>query len=114
MIKRSAYLLLIVALVYSCTKEKSSNIVTKPYVPPGTYLLFDADQSYNSGQSQVPSLFTAIYYSNIDGTGITRVTPYESNRYSYRPSWYPDGTKILYTRGDQADTDRRLCSIDLK
>jgi len=114
MSKRSTYLLLVIvlALVYSCKKEQSK-VPTKEYVPPGTYLLFDADQEFNTGQSEFPSLYTSIYYSNLDGTGITRITPIEHDRYSYRASWSPDGTQVLYTRGDHADTDRRLCKIDI-
>jgi Tol biopolymer transport system component len=113
--KKSTYLLLIVvlALVYSCKKDSSNNIVTKPFLAPGKYLLFDADEAFNMGQSAFPSLYTSIYYANLDGTGITRITPVEPAYYSYRASWSPDGTQIIYTRGDFADTARGLCTIDI-
>ncbi|MDB5143473.1 MAG: hypothetical protein JWQ66_2186 [Mucilaginibacter sp.] len=113
--KKSTYLLLIVvlALVYSCKKDSSSNIVTKPFLPPGKYLLFDADQAFNNGLSGFPSLYTSIYYANLDGSGITRITPFEGTYYSYRASFSPDGTQIIYTRGDLADTGRGICIIDL-
>ncbi len=113
--KKSTYLLLIVvlALVYSCKKDSSNKIVTKPFLAPGKYLLFDADEAFNMGQSVSPSLYTSIYYANLDGSGITRITPAEPTYYSYRASWSPDGTQIIYTRGDLADTARGLCTIDI-
>lgn len=113
--KRSTYLLLIVvlALVYTCKKDSSNNIVTKPFLSSGKYLLFDADESFNMGQSATPSPYTSIYYANLDGSGITRITPVEPAYYSYRASWAPDGTQIIYTRGDFADTARGLCTIDI-
>jgi Tol biopolymer transport system component len=115
MYKKLTFTLLIsaLALLWSCKKESSNKIIEKPYLPPGKYLLFDADEAFNLGQSSAPSLYTSIYYANLDGTGITRITPVEPNYYSYRASWSPDGTQILYTRGDLADTARGICTIDI-
>jgi Tol biopolymer transport system component len=116
MYKKLTFTLLIgaLALLWSCKKDSSSNkIIERPYLPPGKYLLFDADEAFNTGRSSFPSLYTSIYYANLDGTGITRITPIEPTYYSYRASWSPDGTQILYTRGDYADTSRGICTIDI-
>ncbi|HEY8999770.1 MAG TPA: hypothetical protein VIM89_00360 [Mucilaginibacter sp.] len=113
--KRLMFALLIAApaLMYSCKKDTSGQIATKPYLPPGKYILFDADQAFNLGQSTFPSLYTSIYYANLDGSQITRITPVEPTYYSYRASWSPDGTQVVYTRGDYADTSRGICIIDI-
>ncbi len=107
------WLIAALALLCTCKKDTSNQIVTKPYLPPGKYLLFDSDQQFNNGLSGFPSLYTSIYYANLDGTGITRITPFEGTYYSYRASFSPDGTQIVYTRGDLADTGRGICIIDI-
>ena len=116
--KRSACWLgvVVLALLFSCKKENASPPLITPAILPGApskYLLFDADEAFNRGQSAYPSAYTSIYYSNLDGSDITRVTPNDPGYYCYRATWSPDGTHILYIRGEQTDTDRRLCSIDV-
>lgn len=113
--KRLTYLVgvVVLALLYSCSKQTATKIVTKPFLPPGKYLLFDADEAFNLGQSAAPSLYTSIFYANLDGSAVTRITPVEPTYYSYRASWSPDGTQIVYTRGDYADTARGICTIDI-
>lgn len=79
---------------------------------PEKYLLFDADQAFNNGLSPAPG-YTAIYYANINGSNITRITPNDPAYYCYHPKWSPNGQFVLYVRNDAADTDRRLCTIDI-
>jgi Tol biopolymer transport system component len=103
-----------VTLFFSCKKEHTTNPqITISTLYPDKYLLFDADQAFNNGLSSVPSPYTAIYYANLDGLTITRITPNDPGYYCYRPSWAPNGQYVLYIRGDAADTDRRLCVIDI-
>lgn len=101
-----------ISLFISCKKEAAdSTAITDVYL--GKYLLFDADEAFNSGQSAYPSPFTSIYYSNLDGTGITKVTGADIGYYSYRPSWSPDGKQVVYIRGNQSDSDRSICIVDI-
>ena len=107
---------LIIALLFlNCCKKanQKDNVtsITGPYA--GKYLLFDADEAFNTGQSVYPSPYTSIYYANIDGSGITRVTGVDSGYYSYRPSWSPDGKQIVFIRGNQSDSYRAACIIDV-
>jgi TolB protein len=116
MYKKLTYLLFAaaLALLCSCKKDPPVKIITNTTPPSsGKYLLFDADEAFNIGLSAIPSLYTSIYYSNLDGTNITRITPVEPAYYSYRPSWSPDGKQVLFTHGDQFDTDRSICIIDI-
>ncbi len=106
--------IMVLALFFSCKKEHNGPpSITISTLYPGKYLLFDADQAFNNGLSPAPSAYTAIYYANLDGSNITRVTPNDPGYYCYRPSWSPNGQFVLYVRGDAADTDRRLCVIDV-
>ena len=114
MYKRSTYLVLVVvlALLFSCRKDKK----VIPETPPtsfGTYVLFAADEEFNNGHVNAPSDYTSLYYAKLDGTGITAITPFEPNYYSYRGSWSFDGKKVIYTRGNKDDSDRGLCIIDV-
>jgi len=106
--------LMVLTLLFSCKKEHTTSPQTTiSPLYPGKYLLFDADQAFNSGLSPAPSAYTAIYYANLDGSNITRITPNDPGYYCYRPSWSPNGLYVLYTRGEATDTDRRLCAIDI-
>ncbi len=113
MLKTLNYLLFIAAaLLFSCKKELlATTNVQHVYI--GKYLLFDADEQFNTGQSGYPSPYTSIYYSNLDGSGIKRVTSAETGYYCYRPSWSPDGMQVIYIRGNQSDSDRSICIIDI-
>lgn len=116
MYKKSTVLLFIVAfaLLYSCKKDPPLKFVTSASPPTsGKYLLFDADESFNLGFSSFPSVYTSIYYSNLDGSAVTQITPSEPTYYSYRSSWSPDGKQVIFTRGNQADNDRSICTIDI-
>jgi Tol biopolymer transport system component len=114
MFKKICFLLIIIPLFFSCKKDSpAQNVITTTPVNRGRYVLFDADEAFNQGLSNSPSPFTSIYYTNLDGSGLTRVTGPEVGYYSYRPSWAPNGKSILYIRGNQTDTYRSLCSINL-
>ena len=115
--KRSTCLLgiVVLSLLFSCKKDSPANHIPPPTTVTyqGKYLLFDADQTFNTGQSAYPSAYTSIYYSKLDGKDVTRITPADAGYYCYRASWAPNGTYIIYIRGDAADSDRRLCTIDI-
>lgn len=116
MSKRSTFLSTIIAftLLYSCQPDDVPRVILN--LPPptsGKYILFDADQDFNNGFTEFPSPYTAIYYANVDGTNVTRISPVEDGYYAYRPVWAPDGKQVLYIRGNQADNDRSICTIDL-
>ena len=114
--KTSTFLLfaIIFTLLLSCKKEDTHQAITNNNPPAsGKYLLFDADENFNLGFSAIPSAYTSIYYTNLDGTAVTQITPFEPEYYSYRPSWSPDGTQIIYTHGNRDDSERSLCIIDI-
>jgi len=111
---RLKYLVLMIAFgsLFSCHKDKK----VIPETPPtsfGTYVLFAADEEFNNGHVNAPSDYTSLYYAKLDGTGITAITPFETDHYSYRGSWSFDGTKVIYTRGNKDDSDRSLCIIEV-
>ena len=114
MFKKIFYVLCIIPLLISCKKDDPGlQIDTSDPVYPGQYLLFDADEAFNTGLTTYPSPYTSIYYTNLDGSGLTRVTPAENGYYSYRPSWAPDGKSVLFIRGNQGDDYRSICSINI-
>jgi TolB protein len=116
MYKKSNYLLFVIALALLCSCKKDDPIKNITHTTPpysGQYLLFDADESFNRGESTFPSAFTSIYYSNLDGSNITPVTGADPGYYSYRPAWSPDGKQILFIRGNQSDTYRAICIIGI-
>ena len=116
MLKRSTYLLFVTLFMLLCPCKKTDpvqKINTSPPVYSGKYLLFDADETFNTGKSNFPSAYTAIYYSNLDGSNITKITGSDPGYYSYRPSWAPGGKQVLFIRGNQYDTDRSVCIIDI-
>jgi Tol biopolymer transport system component len=99
---------------YACKKDGASTNKTTATqnTSAGKYLLFDADELYNSGKSSTPSLFTSLYRTNLDGSGLTRLTTPPPNYFDYRASISSDGSKIIFVRGNQDDTDRGLYTID--
>ena len=41
---------------------------------------------------------------NLNGTGLTQVTPNAAPSNDFQPDWSPDGTKIVFDRGDDLFT----------
>ena len=110
MCKRSVIWGLLISLgIFSSCKKNSSVVPLKDSTHPGTYMLFAADETFNLGLSNAPSSYTSIYYCKLDGSGITAVTSLDPGYYSYRASWSPDGTKVVFTRGNADDSYRALC-----
>jgi len=107
--RKFTLLSIIIVLFCSCKKD---NKTTAANPSPGKYLLFDADGIYNSGKSSSPSLFTSLFYSNLDGSGLTQITVPPVNYFDYRASYSFDGTKIIFVRGNEDDTDRGLYTVD--
>jgi dipeptidyl aminopeptidase/acylaminoacyl peptidase len=111
---RSAHILSILCLfLFSCSKKGELPTKTIPTTSAGTYLLFDADQDYNTGKTNSPSLFTSIYYTKPDGTGLTRLTTPPASYFDYNAKFSPDGKQVYFIRDDAGDDDRSLCRVDI-
>ena len=72
------------------TTPKNADFDTEPqYSPDGSALVFTRFK----GQRE-----SAIYYVNVDGSGLDRLTEWELN--ASDPDWSPDGQRIAYDSGD--------------
>jgi Tol biopolymer transport system component len=101
----------IVSLASSCKKDQNPPKTTNPTTPSaGTYLLFDADPDNNSGASQ-SAAHTELFYSKLDGTGITQITNIPSGYFDYRASFSPDGKQVVFVRDDYADNPDTARSV---
>jgi Tol biopolymer transport system component len=108
---RASIILLACVSFFACKKENPSVDKTVPTTSPGKYLLFDENFAYNSGAQATPSIYTAIYYSNLDGTGLTQLTSPPAHEWDYRASFSPDGKQVIFVRDDSDDYPDTVRSI---
>lgn len=86
--KYTYFLICFSFVLTACKKEEEKPQET---TKEKTFVVFN---SYNDANSTCE-----IYYSNTDGTGFKRISPYSSNGNldsDYNPIWSPDGKKIVY------------------
>jgi len=106
-------LITLAVCIVSCSKEKSPVTNNRPpAASPGTYLLFDEDPLFNSGQSSSPSAYTSLYYSKLDGSGLTRLTTPPSGYFDYRASFSGDGKHVVFIRDNALGSDCGLYVIN--
>ena len=73
--------------------------------PDGTRIAFVRvlDTTHGAGQS-------AVFVVGVDGTGLTRLTPYDLD--AERPSWSPDGSTIAFaTNSDNFPTQQEIDTV---
>ncbi|MFC9332043.1 TolB family protein [Kitasatospora sp. NPDC057015] len=73
-------------------KPFSGRVDNAAWSPDGTQLAF----AYRTSGTGQPADSTAIFVINADGTGMRQLTPW-ALRAGDRPSWSPDGTRVLFT-----------------
>ncbi len=71
--------------------------------PDGTHIAFSSNRPAPDGSTD-----PEIYIMRLDGTGVVQVTdtrPGSGSGAEYEPAWSPDGTKLVFRRGDGAKAD---------
>jgi Tol biopolymer transport system component len=60
-----------------------------------------------------PNAMSAVFVINVDGSGLTQLTPYDLN--AIDPHWSPDGTRLLFSSNSDNFSDQlsaNICVID--
>lgn len=71
--------------------------------PDGTHVAFSSNRPAKDGSTD-----PEIYIMRLDGTDVVQVTdtkPGSGSGAEYEPAWSPDGTKLVFRRGDGAKAD---------
>lgn len=71
--------------------------------PDGTQIAFSSNRPAKDGSTD-----PEIYVMRLDGTDVVQVTdnkPGQGSGADYEPAWSPDGTKLVFRRGDGAKAD---------
>jgi TolB protein len=58
---------------------------------------------------QRPTAMSAIFIINIDGSGLTQLTPYDLN--AIGPRWSPDGTRLLFSSNSDNASDQLSANV---
>jgi Tol biopolymer transport system component len=96
-------------MVRDIEKKTNSSIPTKGVIlsslswsPAGDQIAFDVVDPKTEKYS--------IWKINVDGTNMEQLT---EGAYDREPSWFPDGTKLIFSRARDENSPRSICAVEL-